>query len=60
MKGSSGIELFKLSIEKVWKMIFKNMWEPWCDDSSCVFGWLDQTWFFSVTDQHVFEMTEKS
>jgi len=29
MKRSNGIELLKFSIEKVWKMIFLNMWEPW-------------------------------
>ena len=29
MKRSNGIELFKFSIEKVWNMIFKNVWEPW-------------------------------
>jgi len=28
MKRSNDIEFFKFSIEKVWKMIFKNVWEP--------------------------------
>jgi len=28
MKRSNGIEFLKFSIEKVWKMIFKNAWEP--------------------------------
>jgi len=28
MKRSNGIELFELNIEKVWKMIFLNVWEP--------------------------------
>jgi len=28
MKRSNGIELFKFSVEKVWKMIFKHVWEP--------------------------------
>jgi len=27
MKRSKGIELFKFSVESVWKIIFKNMWE---------------------------------
>jgi len=29
MKRSNGIELLKFSIEKVWKTILKNAWEPW-------------------------------
>jgi len=28
MKRSNGTELIKFSIEKVWKMIFFNVWEP--------------------------------
>jgi len=28
MKRSNDIELLKFSIEEVWKMIFKNVWEP--------------------------------
>jgi len=30
MKRSYGIKLLKFSIKKVWKMIFKNAWEPCC------------------------------
>jgi len=29
MKRGNGIELFKVTIEKVWKMIFINVWESW-------------------------------
>jgi len=29
MKRSNGIQLLKFCIEKVWKTIFKNVWEPW-------------------------------
>jgi len=28
MRRSNVIELFTFSIEKVWKMIFKHVWEP--------------------------------
>jgi len=28
MKRNTCIELLRFSIEKIWKMIFKNMWEP--------------------------------
>jgi len=28
MKTSDGIEVFSFGIEKVWKMVFENMWEP--------------------------------
>ena len=29
MKRSDTIQVFKFSIEKVWKMVFENVWEPW-------------------------------
>jgi len=29
MKISNGIKVTSFSIEKVWKMFFKNVWEPW-------------------------------
>jgi len=29
MKRSDGIEFFKFRIEKVRKMFFLNLWEPW-------------------------------
>jgi len=35
MKTSSGIVLLNLvlkNIEKVWKIIFENVWEPSCDN----------------------------
>jgi len=28
MKRSNGIEIFTFGVEKVWKIIFKNVWEP--------------------------------
>jgi len=28
MRSSNAIELFEFSIEKVWKMIFKYVWNP--------------------------------
>jgi len=28
MKISDGIKIFSFGIEKVWKMVFENMWEP--------------------------------
>jgi len=28
MKIRKGIEVFSISIEKVWKIVFENVWEP--------------------------------